>query len=101
MKTYHTFKDAASFEKYLHDKHEECEVAGKYGGCLDYVRVGGVLYTMHEFDEAGKSITWANKKKNMMMQMATRNRYTLGGYNDAGIEIYPASYLRTDISYAE
>jgi len=101
MKTYHTFKNEDTFQKYLRTKHGACAAAGKHGGCVDYVRVAGVLYTMHEFDSAGRTITWANKKRNMMMEMTTTDRYADHGYDDAVIDIYPASYLRTDISYAE
>lgn len=104
MKTYHTFKTRESFQKYLQTKHSKCDVAGKYGGCLDYVRVAGVLYTMHEYDHAGQYITWANKKHQMMMEERTRNRYakdTNNSYADAIVEIYPSSYLRNDINYAQ
>lgn len=32
MKTYHTFKDAATFEKWLQTKHDTCHREMKYGG---------------------------------------------------------------------
>jgi len=100
MKTFHTFTTPKSFEKWLQTKHSTCHPEMKYGGCLDYVTVGGILYTMHEYDSEGRTITWANKKKNRMLEMTTSNRYH-NGYSDAKVEEYEASYMRTDISYAQ
>ena len=100
MKTFHTFKNVDSFTKYLHEKHGQCEVAGKYGGCLDYVTVGGIVYTMHEYDMAGRSITWANKKHNKMLEMTTHDRYK-DGYSDAEVTEYEPWGLRDDIAYAQ
>lgn len=97
MKTFHTFKDAASFEKFLRSgKYPACHSSG----CLDYVRVAGILYTMHEYDMDGQSVTWGNLKNLTMLEMRTANRYKLG-YNDAEIVAYPASFMRQDIAYAE
>lgn len=102
MKTFHTFASVETFQKYLRTKHEHCEVAGKYGGCLDYVRVAGILYTMHEYDSAGKTITWANKKHNVQLELETANRYRDGGYDDAVVWLIEDPwYMRSDISYAE
>ncbi len=72
----------------------------KYGGCLDYVTVGGLVYTMHEFDSDGRTITWANKKHGQMLEMTTSNRYQ-NGYSDARVEQYEPGYFRNDISYAQ
>ena len=101
MRTFHTFKNTGTFQKFLRTKYQNCH-QGKYGniGCLDYVKVGGVLYTMHEFDLDGRTVTWANKKHEKMLEMTTFNRYH-DGYADAVVEAYPAYYLRTDINYAE
>ncbi|MHB8674630.1 MAG: hypothetical protein ACYDAK_13265 [Candidatus Limnocylindrales bacterium] len=100
MKTYHTFKTPELFQKWLQTKHDTCHPEMKYGGCLDYVTVAGVLYTMHEYDSAGKTITWANKKHGLMLEMTTSDRYTRG-YSDAEVIAYPSDWLRNDISYAE
>lgn len=97
MTTFHNFKDVASFQKFLQSgKYPACHSSG----CLDYVKVANVIYTMHEYDLDGQSVTWANKKQAMMIEMTTANRYKLG-YNDAEVVRYPASFLRNDISYAE
>lgn len=100
MKTFHSFKDIYGFEKYLRTKHNTCKHNGKYGGCIDYVTIGGKVFTMHEYDESGKSVTWANKKLNLMVEAETSNRYQ-SGYYDAKVTDYYASYLRNDISYAQ
>ena len=68
----------------------------------DYVIVGGILYTQHEYDMDGRTVTWANKKHNMMIEVVTSNRYGELGYTDAKVSIYSeAPYLRNDITYAE
>jgi hypothetical protein len=86
------FKDAQAFQNFL-----QSGKTLKY----DYVIVGGILYTMHEYDMDGKQVTWANKKHEMMMSVDTYNRYSDIGYTDAQVSIYPAYYLRNDISFAE
>jgi len=98
MKTYHNFKDIASFQKFLRGgDYPKCH---EKIGCLDYVKVGGILYTMHEYDIGGRYVNWANKKHNLMIQMDTANRYQTG-YGDAQVEQFEAYYLRDDISYAQ
>ena len=98
METFHKFKDIAGFEKFLRSgKYPACHSSG----CLDYVKIGGVVYTMHEFDEAGQTVEWANKKKNRIVSMDTENRYK-NGYYDAKVIAYQAySGLRDDIAYAQ
>ncbi len=98
MKTFHTFKDISTFEKFLRTRYQKCTHGS---GCLDYVRVGGVLYTMQEYDIDGQTITWANKKNDCMIEVNTADRYRRG-YDDAKVYYFaPAPYLRDDISYAE
>lgn len=97
MQTFHSFKDAANFEKFLRSgKYPECHGSG----CLDYVKVAGIVYTMHEYDMDGQSVTWGNLKNQTMIEMRTANRYK-AGYSDAEILAYPADFLRRDISYAQ
>lgn len=86
------FKNAQEFEKFLH--------SGKILK-YDHVIVGGILYTMHEYDNDGREVTWANKKHNSMMSVTTSNRYGYMGYTDAKVEVYEPGYLRDDIIYAE
>lgn len=97
MKTFHTFKSIAGFQKFLQSgKYPKCHDSG----CLDYVNVAGVLYTMHEYDMNGRTVTWANKKHWRMIEMTTADRYKQG-YSDAIIEAYEPIGLRNDISYAQ
>ena len=86
------FIDANHFQEFLR--------AGKKLK-YDYVIVAGILYTMEEYDEAGKQVIWANRKHNLQMSVETSNRYGDTEYTDAVVEIYPASTWREDITYAE
>lgn len=97
MKTFHTFRTPELFQKFLRTKYNTCHAQG---GCLDYVTVSGIVYTMHEYDMDGKIITWANKKHEHMIELTTSNRYK-NGYSDAEIITYNPSYLRSDISFAQ
>jgi hypothetical protein len=97
MDTYHSFKDCAAFQKFLRSgKYPACHK----GGCLDYLKIGGLVYTMHEYDETGQEVTWANKKRNWIIEMTTQDRYGLG-YYDAEIQEFEAVGLRKDINYAQ
>ena len=98
MQTFHSFKDDAHFEKFMQSgKYPDCH---KGVGCLDYVKIGRLVYTMHEYDMDGKYITWANKKHEYMIEMTTSDRYR-NGYSDAVVISYAPSYLRSDINYAQ
>lgn len=97
MKTYHNFKDIKTFEAFLRTKYRSC---GHSDGCLDYVNIDGITYTMHEYDMDGKSITWANKKHKKMIELTTADRYKKG-YGDAEVIEYEPWGLREDISYAQ
>ncbi len=55
---------------------------------------------MHEYDETGQEVTWANKKRNWIIEMTTQDRYGLG-YYDAEIQEFEAVGLRKDINYAQ
>lgn len=67
----------------------------------DYVIVGGVLFTMEEYDMDGQTVIWANKKHGQQMSVDTSNRYGSLGYTDAAVSLYPALSYRNDITYAE
>jgi hypothetical protein len=70
----------------------------------DYVIVSGILYTIEEYDYDGKYVIWAiwaNRKHQLQMTVDTPNNRYHHGYKDARVEIYPATSLRQDISYAE
>ena len=98
MKTFHTFKDVQSFEQFIKTKY--LKACGHTSGCLDYVSVGGIVYTMHEYDDVGRLVSWANKKHNLMIEMETDNRYKFG-YSDAKISQFEPYYMRNDINYAQ
>ena len=93
-------------DKYTDDSFKSAEALEKFfrsGKKLtyDYVIVDGILYTMHEYDMEGRTVTWANEKHSMMLEVSTDDRYSAAGYTDARVAVYPASYLRNDITYAE
>lgn len=97
MQTFHQFKNCESFQEFLRSgKYPDCHK----GGCLDYVKVGNVLYTMEEYDMAGCEVRWSNKKYSWTLLMETEDRYEKG-YADARIEESPAFWIRNDIVYAE
>lgn len=85
------FKDAQALQDFFHAGNKL-----KY----DYVIVDGILYTMHEYDMEGQTLTFANKKHEMFLEISTSNRYH-NGFTDAFVQVYPTYYLRTDIHYAE
>lgn len=86
------FKDAQELQDFY-----------RKGGTLpyDYVVVGNILYTLHEYDMNGRMVTFANKKHYRMLEVTTYNRYGDTQYTDAIVEEYEAGYLRDDIAYAE
>jgi hypothetical protein len=86
-----SFENAEAFQAFLREGNHL-----KY----DYVIVDGILYTMHEYDMAGKSVTWANLKHRKLMEVITSDRYN-NGYKDAEVEIYDYEFFRNDINYAE
>ena len=96
MKTFHTFKKIEGFQKFLRSDRYKKETTGT----LDYITIGGIIYTMHEYDSEGRYITWANRKHNKMIEMETSDRYK-NGYDDAIVLEYEPVGLRTDISYYE
>lgn len=66
----------------------------------DYVVVGKILYTQHEYDMGGRTVTYANKTHNRMLNIETSNRYGDTGWTDATVTEYETGYLRNDIVYA-
>ena len=99
MKTYHNFKNIENFQHFLRTRYDDCTHGS---GCLDYVNIGGITFTMHEYDMGGQSITWANKKHNRMIECTTANRYrVMSRYRDAEVIEWEPLYLREDITYAQ
>ena len=98
MQTFHTFKTIHGFQHYLRTRHGACEIAGKYGGCIDYVKVGGIVYQMEEYDMGGQYLEFVNLKHQKRIQVETADRYKLG-YEDAKAWEFPLTHWRNDISY--
>ncbi len=95
MKTYHTFKDIDRLTAFLRTSKWN-------SGELDFITVGGIVYTMHEFDDEGKYMNWANKKHDTLIQCDTSNRYSPSGFSDADCWLQENwGMLRSDISYHE
>lgn len=93
METFYSFKSPQDFETFLRTKKWK-------SGELDYITVGGLVFTMHEYDNDGKYIQWANKKNGLMIELTNSNRYQ-NGYEDSTVEQYETDYFRDDISYHE
>lgn len=60
-----------------------------------------MLFTMQEYDMAGKSITYANLKHKLMIEVTTSDRYSSLGFTDAKVTMDELTYWRNDIVYAE
>ena len=95
MKTFYTFKDIIEFEEFLHTKQWK-------SGELDYVTVGGKVFTQHEYDMDGKNMSWGNKKHDTLIDCNTSNRYGSKGFTDAKLyQFENYGLLRNDINYEE
>ena len=80
-------------------KHFEKAIR-KNNKCPDIVKIGSIIYTMQEYDEQGKTITYGNKRTETGFSVETQNRYNKEiGFSDAKIQEYNSWYLRNDISY--
>ena len=77
------------------------ELMRKEDRTFDYVDIGGILYTMEEYDISGKEISYMNKRTGLGFTVTTKNRYECG-FGDAEIcEPYVVGYYRNDIVHAE
>lgn len=94
MQTFHSFKDVASFQKFLRTKTWR-------EGELDYVKVSKKVFTMHEYDMEGQNMSWGNKKYDLLIDCNTADRYK-NGFKDAVLYLFKNyGALRNDISYAQ
>lgn len=92
--TFFSFKDIADFEDFLH-------TAEWKSGQLDYVTVGGKIFTQHEFDLDGTYMSWGNKKHDTIIECNTSDRYKKG-FKDAKLWLFENyGLLRNDINYWE
>lgn len=77
------------YEKYLRETNKP----------LDHVIVNKILYTMDNYDEAGKEISYGDKKHKHTMYINTSNRYSQKRFKDAKIEITESLSYRPEINY--
>lgn len=95
MPFYH-FKNTEDFQKFLRTKYE------KGSEKIDYVDIGGILYTMEEYDMGGQAITYYNKRTGLGFQIDTSNRYHDTGFTDAEVgEPYIVGAYRNDIVFID
>jgi len=88
---YHEYKTPEKYQAHL-----------KSGGkSHDNMVVAGVLFTMDEYDQAGRTITYGNLKKKKMLTITTADRYGAGGFADAEVEMDELIAWRNDICYIE
>lgn len=66
----------------------------------DFVSVGGFVYTMDNYDEEGKELSFGNKKNEKGFLIKTKDRYN-EGFKDAIIEEFEPCCFRNDIQYFE
>jgi len=84
------YKEIKEFENALQEADD----------CPDLVCIDNIFYTMDEYDEEGKEISFGNKKYNKGFVVKTEDRYK-NGFNDAVVEVFDCGCLRNDICYYE
>jgi len=89
----HRFKDLAEFQAYI------CQ---SKAGAPDYVSIDNLLYTMEEYDMAGRTILYQNRRAKKILEITTADRYDKAtGFSDAIVDQYEATSWRNDIAYAD
>lgn len=90
--TAHRFNTVKEYQEYLRD--------GQL--VLDYVAINGILYTIEEYDMAGKQISYCNKRTTLGFIVETQDRYSEAGFSDATIEEpTETGCYRNDITFAD
>ena len=84
------FNSAEDFQNYLRRENQ----------APDYISIAGILYTMEEFDEAGQTLIYANRRNNLQVEVNTTARYS-NGYEDAEVFINEAYSWRNGFVYAD
>ena len=90
---YH-FNIYPDFEKFLQNEY-------KMNDTLDYVDIGGILYTMEEYDMGGQQISFYNKRTGLGFTVETSDRYKNGFVDAIVSEPYEVGCYRNDISYID
>jgi hypothetical protein len=83
------FNDIKSFENYIR----------KVGKLPDVVTINGIIYTMDNYDEPGKEVSYGNKKHMKGLYVITENRYK--SFKDARVEEFELVGYRNDMQYEE
>jgi len=90
------FKDTIAFQEFLRNDYV------KGSEKIDYVDIGGILYSMEEYDFYGKTISYFNKRTGLGFQIETSDRYSPIGFTDAEVsDEYEVGCYRNDISYVD
>ena len=76
------FGSAEEFQDYIRENEE----------CPDVIKIGGVIYTMDEYDSSGKTISYANIRLNEALFVRTENRYKYGFKDAVVVEDVLVSY---------
>jgi hypothetical protein len=87
---YPTYDDVSAYQAYLRAD----------GKCHDAMIVDGMVFTMDEYDMAGRTITYGNKKHWKQITVSTSDRYDLG-FSDAVVEQEEMTSYRRDLVYVE
>lgn len=88
------YKNGKDFEKFLRTEDY----------CPDFVKIGGIVFTMDNYDEEGKEISFGNYKKEKSFIIITDPKYktSKNGFNNAVVEeIVDCDSFRNDIVYYE
>lgn len=89
------------FDRAVYQTIKEAEQGIRKHGADDYIAVGGILYTMMEYDLDGQKIDYYNKRTDNLIQVGTQNRYK-NGFGDAKVFLFENwGFYRNDINYAD
>ncbi len=100
MKTPFKRLDKIVFDEHRFETIEQAQEYIRKHTSPDYISIGGILYTMEEYDNSGRQILYANMRNKLTLELTTRDRYK-DGFGDAVLELYPMSCWRNDIQYAD
>jgi len=92
---YH-FKTCEDYQTFLREKYI------KGSEKIDYIDIGGILYTMEEYDMEGRYISYYNKRTGLGFIVETVDRYSPLGFESALVEEpYIVGAYRNDISFID
>ena len=65
----------------------------------DYVAINGLLFTIEEYDMAGKQMTYFNKGSGLTVLVENSDRYNR--FDDTEVSLQDFGCYRNDINYAD